>query len=127
MTYKTFEELDVYKIARAFRKRIYNLAKQLPEYEKYCLSNQMRRAAVSLTSCIAEGHGKFHYQENIQFLRQSRGSLEESIDDINVKKKKKYTDENRLNELKEQGYLVLKKLNGYIKYLQKCKAQTKTC
>jgi four helix bundle protein len=127
MAYNTFEDLDVYKIARAFRKRIYNLAKQLPEHEKYNLANQMRRAAVSLTNCIAEGHGRFHYQENIQFLRQSRGSLEELIDDINVCVDEKYADENRLNELKEQGYIVLKKLNGYIKYLQKCKDKAKTC
>jgi len=110
MAYTTFEDLDVYKMTRAFRKRIYNLAKQLPEYEKHGLANQMRRAAVSLTNCIAEGHGRFHYQENIQFLRQSRGSLEELIDDINVCVDEKYADENRLNELKEQGHIVLKKI-----------------
>lgn len=74
--YKTFEDLEIYKAAREFRKKIYSLAKGLPEYEKYNLAGQMRRASVSLTNCIAEGHGRFHYQENIQFLRQSRGSLE---------------------------------------------------
>ena len=70
--YKTFEDLEVYKAAREFRKKIYRLAKELPEYEKYSLAGQMRRASLSLTNCIAEGHGRFHYQENIQFLRQSR-------------------------------------------------------
>ena len=123
MAYKTFEDLDVYKIAREFRKKLYHLSRQLPEYEKYSLANQIRRATVSLTSCIAEGHGRFHYQENIQFLRQSRGSLQELIDDINVCIDEKYADENQLNELKNEGYIVLKKLNGYIKYLQKSKIQ----
>ncbi|HUV41445.1 MAG TPA: four helix bundle protein [Sedimentisphaerales bacterium] len=119
--YKTFEHLEVYKAAREFRKKIYKLAEQLPEYEKYNLANQMRRAAVSLTNCIAEGHGRFHYQENIQFLRQSRGSLEELLDDINVSIDESYVDLGQLNELKKEGFGVLKKLNGYIKYLRKCK------
>ena len=119
--YRSFEDLDTYKMARQFRKKIYNLSRELPEYEKYNLASQMRRAAVSLTNSIAEGHGRFHYQENIQFLRQSRGSLEELIDHINVCIDESYTDQNRLSKLKEEGYEVLKKLNGYIKYLQKCK------
>ena len=119
--YKTFEDLEIYKAAREFRKKIYSLAKKLPEYEKYNLAGQMRRAAVSLTNCIAEGHGRFHYQENIQFLRQSRGSLEEIIDDINVCIDESYADLDRLNKLKQEGYVVLKRLNGYIKYLRKCK------
>jgi four helix bundle protein len=113
--------LEIYKSAREFRKKIYNLAKQLPEYEKYNLAHQMRRTSVSLTNGIAEGHGRFHYQENIQFLRQSRGSLTELIDNINVCIDENHYDLNRLNNLKQEGYELLKKLNGYIKYLRSCK------
>jgi four helix bundle protein len=94
------------------------LAKQLPESEKYSLVDQMRRAAVSLTNGIAEGHGRFHYQENIRFLRQSRGSLEELIDDINTCIDEDYAELSRLDNLKKEGYELLKKLNGYIKYLR---------
>jgi len=67
--FKTFEDLETYKLARTFRKHIYELARRLPEPEKYNLAGQMRRASVSLTNCIAEGHGRYHYQETIQFLR----------------------------------------------------------
>ena len=122
--YKTFEDLEIYKSAREFRKKIYLLAKKLPEYEKYNLASQMRRACLSLINCIAEGHGRFHYQENIQFLRQSRGSLQELIDDINTCIDENYADLDRLNKLKEEGYMLLKKLNGYIKYLRRCKQET---
>jgi four helix bundle protein len=121
MEYGTFEDLETCKSAREFRKKMYSLAKQLPEFEKYNLANQMRRAAVSLTNGIAEGHGRFHYQENIQFLRQSRGSLKELIDDINVCMDENYADLDRLDGLKKEGYELLKKLNGYIKYLRNCK------
>jgi four helix bundle protein len=121
--YKTFEDLEVYKAAREFRKKIYRLAKDLPDYEKYNLAGQMRRACLSLTNCIAEGHGRFHYQENIQFLRQARGSLQELIDDFNTCIDESYADLDRLSNLKKEAYMVLKKLNGYIKYLRKCKQQ----
>ena len=118
MEYGTFEDLEIYKSAREYRKKIYSFAKQLPEFEKYNLADQMRRAAVSLTNGIAEGHGRFHYQENIRFLRQSRGSLEELIDDINTCIDEDYAELGRLDNLKKEGYELLKKLNGYIKYLR---------
>jgi four helix bundle protein len=121
MEYGTFEDLEIYKSAREYRKKIYSLARQLPEFEKYNLADQMRRAAVSLTNGIAEGHGRFHYQENIRFLRQSRGSLEELIDDINTCIDEGYAELSRLDNLKKEGYELLKKLNGYIKYLRSCK------
>ena len=114
----SFEKLEVYILAREFRKKMYKLTKELPEGEKYSLVIQMRKAAVSLTNNIAEGHGRYHYQENIQFLRQSRGSLEELIDDINVCIDENYISEVRMVEFKEQGYGLLKRINGYIKYLR---------
>jgi four helix bundle protein len=114
----SFEKLEVYILAREYRKKIYKLSKELPDDEKYNLVSQTRRASLSLTNNIAEGHGRYHYQENIQFLRQSRGSLEELIDDINVCIDEKYTNETKLNNLKEDAYLLLKKINGYIKYLR---------
>ncbi len=119
----SFEKLDVYTLAREFRKKIYGVIKELPAKEDYNLASQMRRAALSLTNNIAEGHGRFHYQENIQFLRQCRGSLEELIDDINVCIDGEYIDETRLISLKEEAYNLLKKINGYIKYLRIKKAE----
>ena len=74
----------MYQVAREFRKAMYRVAKQLPEIEKFGLASQIRRAAVSLTNNIAEGHGRFHYLDQIKFMLQSRGSLEELMDDLNV-------------------------------------------
>ena len=121
----TFEDLDLYKMSREFRKKMYRLAKGLPEIEKHNLAGQIRRAALSLTNNIAEGHGRYHYQENIHFLRQSRGSLEELIDDINVCIDEEYAEPDYLNNLKSEGYELLKKLNRYTGYLNKRKQETK--
>lgn len=123
--FKTFEDLEIYKKAREFRRKIYELIKTLPPEEKYNLDPQMRRAVVSITNNIAEGHGRYHYQENIQFCRQSRGSLEEIIDDLNVCLDEKYFDEGYINGLKNDGYDLLKSLNGYIKYLKTMKETSK--
>lgn len=79
---RSVEDLFVYQKAREFSRKISKLIKQLPEIEKFRLKEQMRRAKLSLTNNIAEGYGRFHYKENIQFCRQSRGSLFELIDDF---------------------------------------------
>ncbi len=99
------------------------MAKKLPEYEKFNLVNQMRRAATSLTNNLAEGHGRYHFQESIQFCRQSRGSLAELIDDLNICFDEQYCPEEHISQLKEQAYAINKKLNGYIAYLSKRKQE----
>ena len=65
--YRTFEDLETYQIAREFRKVMYRVNRRLPSFEKFELGSQIRRAAVSLTNNIAEGHGRFHYLEQIKF------------------------------------------------------------
>ena len=122
MGYKSFEDLEVYKAAREFRKKIYKLNKGLPSEEKYNLGDQMRRASLSLTNNIAEGHGRYHFQENIQFCRISRGSLMELIDDLNTCIDEKYFEQSYLEQLKGEGYRINKMLNGYIGYLKKRKS-----
>ena len=117
----SFEDLDVYKYAREFRKKIYRLVKELPSVERFSLADQMRRAAVSLTNNIAEGHGRFHYQENIQFLRHSRGSLAELQDDLNVCIDEEYADITYLTELKQEGNDLNHRINGYIAYFRRRK------
>lgn len=124
--FRTFEDLEVYKAAREFRKKIYKLIKRLPNDEKYCLMDQMRRAAVSLTNNIAEGYGRYHYKENIQYCRQARGSLCELIDDLNVCSDGEYFPVDYVDELKTEASHVHKLLNGYIAYLKRRKEEDHT-
>ena len=78
----SFQDLDVWKLARVLRKQVYKLVEILPDLEKYNLQSQLQRASVSVTANIAEGYGRFHYQENIQFCRIARGSLYEIQDHL---------------------------------------------
>jgi four helix bundle protein len=115
------DDFELYKIAREFRKRAYRLIKQLPPEERYALANQMRRAAVSVSNNIAEGHGRWHYLENIQFCRISRGSIDELIDDLNTCEDEGYGDQVLVGELKVEAYELIRRINGYIAYLRKTK------
>jgi four helix bundle protein len=115
------DDFELYKIAREFRKRVYRLIKQLPPEEKYALAGQMRRAALSVTNNIAEGHGRWHYQENIQYCRMSRGSIDELIDDFNTCQDESYGDQAVVAQLKTDAYELIRRVNGYIAYLRKTK------
>ena len=116
--YQTFEDLEVYQVAREFRKAVYRVAKRLPEEEKFGLASQIRRAAVSLTNNIAEGHGRFHFLEQIKFMLQARGSLEELLDDLNVCEDEAYLAAQESETLKQEGWRVHKLINGYIRFLR---------
>ena len=68
---RSFEDLEVYKLAREFSRKVGKLIQKLPPVEDYNLKGQMRRAKFSVTNNIAEGYGRYHFQENIQYCRQS--------------------------------------------------------
>lgn len=114
----TFENLEVYQVAREFRKAMYRVTRNLPDLEKFGLVSQIRRAAVSLTNNIAEGHGRFHYLDQIKFVLQARGSLEELIDDLNVCEDEQYLPNQEVGALKEKGWRVRQLIDGYIRYLR---------
>jgi len=116
--FRTFEDLEVYKKAREFRKRMYGVARKLPDFERYALGSQTRRAAVSLTNNIAEGHGRYHYLDQIKFQLQARGSLAELVDDLNVYEDESYLPTGDVKALKECAKEVQRLINGYIRYLR---------
>lgn len=120
-SYYPLDRFELYNRARKFRQQVYKLIKQLPKEEKQCLDPQMRKAIVSVTNNIAEGHGRWHYQENIRFLTIARGSLSEILDDINTCIDEGYGNLEENKQLKAEGYALIAKINSYIAYLRKCK------
>jgi four helix bundle protein len=124
--FRTFEDLEVYKSAREFRKKMYGVARRLPDFEKYDLGSQIRRAAVSLTNNIAEGHGRYHFADQVRFFLGSRGSLQELVDDLNVCDDEKYLERDKVAELKNEAWRVLALINGYLRYLRDRKADDRS-
>ena len=112
-----FEDLEVYQEARSFRKRVFKLTKLLPPEERYILYTQMRRAALSTTNCIAEGHGSRSYRHNISYLYRSRGSVCELQDDFNACEDEGYSEKKYLDDIREHSVTVIKLINGYIRHL----------
>ena len=84
------------------KKRTKGLIDSFPKHEEYKLKDQLVRCLRSVTNNIAEGYGRFNYQENIQFCRISRGSLYEIIDHLIIAKEENYISENELNLRSEQ-------------------------
>jgi four helix bundle protein len=124
MTYQSEYDLDdfeLYNTARRLRKNTYRLIKQLPSEEKYCLGTQMRRAAISVSNNIAEGHGRWHYLENIHFCSTARGSVDELIDDFNACIDESYGQPGLPQELKNDARQLIARINSYIAYLRKSK------
>lgn len=116
-----FEELEVWKECRNLRKQISIVLKSFPSEEKYRIVDQLIRASRSVTANIAEGHGRFHFQENIQFCRQARGSLTETLDHMICAFDENYITVDQLSDFRNQYTSCLRLLNGYIAYLKKMK------
>jgi four helix bundle protein len=119
--FKTFEDLETYQVAREFRKAMYAVSRNLPSFEKFEVASQIRRAAVSLTNNIAEGHGRYHFLEQIKFTLNSRGSLQELIDDLNICSDENYLPSADAKAMKQNGWRVYQLINGYIRYLRERK------
>jgi len=125
-TYNHFYDLPVYKTCRSFRKKISIIVKKyFPKPEEYHLKAQTIGSSRSITANIAEGFGRFHHQENIQFSRQARGSLDETLEHMITAYDENYITKNLLSEINKDYRECLKQLNGYIKYLKTAKQETK--
>ena len=120
--FRTFEDLEVYQVAREFRKKMCAMTRLLPDFEKFELASQIRRAAVSLTNNIAEGHGRYHFADQVRFFLGSRGSLQELVDDLNVCDDEAYLESDKVANLKNEAWRVLGLINGYLRYLRDRKA-----
>lgn len=107
------------------RQKITRRVKQFPSEEKYRLVDQIVRAARSVTANIAEGYGRFHYQEYVQFCRHARGSLYELIDHLIVAQEEGLITGAELQEFRFDVENCLAVLNGFINYLLRAKFQDK--
>lgn len=115
---KSYTDLDIWQLSRGLVKTIYKLTATFPIDEKYGLSSQMRRAAVSIPSNIAEGHGRNHIKESIQFFFISRGSLYELETQLYLAYDLEYCTEQNLSQYLNTIIQCKQMLNGLIRYFE---------
>jgi len=109
-----FEKLDVYKKAVDFTDEIYELTKEFPK-GNYYLADQLNRAALSISTNIAEGNGRYHRADRRNFFRIARGSAFECVPILEICRRKAFIAEGKCRELKREVDNICKMLSGLIK------------
>jgi len=114
----SYQELEVWKQAKDLVRVVYDLTKKFPKDEQFGLTNQLRRAAVSIPSNIAEGCGRNHFKDSLQLFFISRGSLYEVETQILISFDLGYINNEDLKIIIEKINSGKRLLNGFINYFQ---------
>ncbi len=112
---KSFTDLNAWKQAHVLVLEIYKMTQNFPKEEQFGLTNQIRRAVVSITSNIAEGFSRNSYREKAQFYSMALGSLTEVQNQLLIAKDLGYITNNEFSRTAELTITVSKLLNGLIK------------
>ncbi|OGZ69556.1 MAG: hypothetical protein A3D35_02935 [Candidatus Staskawiczbacteria bacterium RIFCSPHIGHO2_02_FULL_34_9] len=111
---KEFTDLKAWQEAHSLVLLIYKITKQFPKDEIFGIVSQMQRAAVSITSNIAEGFGRQGYKEKIKFYYIAQGSLTELKNQMIIVKDIGYINEKTYQEITDQANMAHKFLQGLI-------------
>ena len=112
-----YKKLDAYKIAKEFTIYIYGLLQQFPSFEQFALCDQLRRAAVSVPSNIAEGMGRTAIKERVHFLEISYASIIEVLCQLDISQSLGYISEQELFEAEEIAGRLTRVMSGLRKSL----------
>ncbi len=122
MTVMNLDQLEVWRLARDFAVLIYKkVVPLLPASEKYNLADQLKRAASSIPANIAEGHGRFYFQDNVRFCYMARGSLTEVQSHLALAKELGFLTLELYANATVEADKVARSINGWIAYLKKAK------
>jgi four helix bundle protein len=113
-----FEKLDVYQDAIEFANNIYNITKPFPKSEMFGITNQIRRASVSIPNNIAEGSSRGK-KEFIHFLNISLGSTYECVPLLEISRRQGYVKGDMFNELIDELHKISAKINALKNSLRK--------
>lgn len=113
---RSFTDLDAWKEAHKLVLMIYEATKKFPKEELFGLTNQLRRAVISISSNIAEGFSRKTLKDKVHFYLMSLGSLTEAQNQLLVARDVKYFLKEDFNKIAQQTIRVSKLINGLIKY-----------
>jgi four helix bundle protein len=122
MTVMNLDKLEVWTRAKDFALAVYTeVVPHLPADEKWNLTQQLKRAAQSIPANIAEGHGRFHFLDNVCFCYIARGSLVEVQSHVSLAHELGYLSDEIYNRITSRTESIGKQLNNYIAYLKRSK------
>ncbi len=122
MSIDGLKRLNVWVRAKDFALQIYEkILPSLPPEEKWNLASQRRRSSLSISANIAEGYGRFYFQDNVRFCYLARGSFEETLSHLVFAFEAKFIPDAIYKQFESEGEEIDKMLNGYITYLKKSK------
>jgi four helix bundle protein len=121
---RSYNDLIAWQKGIAFVTQVYASTRAFPPEERYGLTSQIRRAAVSIPSNIAEGHGRMTRGEYLHFLGTARGSLFEVRTHIHIAKELKFLNDEESDKLLESATELGKLINGIIKGLSGSQSPT---
>lgn len=107
------EQLDMWQFSMDFVTDIYKLLNRFPEIERFSLTSQIRRAAISVPSNIAEGSSRFSEKEKIHFNEIALGSLAEVICQLDIALRVGYISQEEFNQFKSKASTIGKMISGY--------------
>ena len=116
MTVRSYHDLEAWQQSMGPVTDVYSLTAEFPESERFGLTNQLRRAAVSIPSNIAEGQGRLSTKDFLRFLYIARGSLNEVQTQLEIARRLNFIKEGTVN-LSKQADTVGRLLNGLIRSL----------
>ena len=119
---KSYRELRVWRASMDLVEKIYLTTRNFPREETYGLTSQIRRAAVSLPSNIAEGHTREHLKEYLHHLSMTQASLAELETQLEIAGRLKYLSSAELNNLLTEGRSLGRQLYSLRNALQRTKA-----
>jgi len=117
----SFTELEAWKQARKIRVMVSKITKSFPSEEKFRLTDQIVRCSRSIGNNIAEGHGRYHYLDNVKFCIIARGSLSETFDQMIIALDEAYISDQDFKEFEAEHDRCLKLINGYISFVKRKK------
>jgi len=112
---KSFTDLNAWKEGHKLVLMIYSTTKGFPKEEQFGLVGQIKRAAVSITSNLAEGFSRLSYKDKVHFYSMALGSLTETQNQILIARDVKYVDEATFRAVADQMVVCSKLINGLIK------------
>ena len=111
VTYR-FEKLVAWQVAKEMTKSVYKLVNKFPSHEQHALCNQIRRAAISVPSNIAEQTGRSSNREKIHFLEIAYGSLMEIYCQLQIAMELGYISESELQGIRPDIFKTSKLISG---------------